>query len=173
MIRRPPRSTHRGTLFPYTTLFRSPKFDQWGLVPEGHVGPREDPESAAQGALVEGDEETTETPAESDAGATGASGDAASSAGNSSASKSAAPEVEIHEISSGSGDQFVVAPSQRVEGKKESDGDGASSGHCEPRSKAIHDRNAGARKETEARTSAGPSAPPAKRKKRKWVNTAA
>jgi hypothetical protein len=24
MIRRPPRSTHRGTLFPYTTLFRSP-----------------------------------------------------------------------------------------------------------------------------------------------------
>ena len=23
MIRRPPRSTHRGTLFPYTTLFRS------------------------------------------------------------------------------------------------------------------------------------------------------
>eukprot|EP01047_Picozoa_sp_COSAG01_P141126 COSAG01_NODE_72125_length_254_cov_0.496774_1_plen_52_part_01 len=22
MIRRPPRSTHRGTLFPYTTLFR-------------------------------------------------------------------------------------------------------------------------------------------------------
>ena len=25
MIRRPPRSTHRGTLFPYTTLFRSPQ----------------------------------------------------------------------------------------------------------------------------------------------------
>src|SRR5213592_2000025 len=30
MIRRPPRSTQRSTLFPYTTLFRS------GVVPGGH-----------------------------------------------------------------------------------------------------------------------------------------
>src|SRR5213080_5464134 len=28
MIRRPPRSTHRYTLFPYTTLFRSLKVDR-------------------------------------------------------------------------------------------------------------------------------------------------
>src|SRR5213080_392646 len=28
MIRRPPRSTHRYTLFPYTTLFRSPRHDR-------------------------------------------------------------------------------------------------------------------------------------------------
>ena len=38
MIRRPPRSTHRGTLFPYTTLFRSTRaqFAQYGMmnVPE-------------------------------------------------------------------------------------------------------------------------------------------
>src|SRR3546814_12385096 len=27
MIRRPPRSTRTDTLFPYTTLFRSPKFE--------------------------------------------------------------------------------------------------------------------------------------------------
>src|SRR3546814_12027124 len=29
MIRRPPRSTRTDTLFPYTTLFRSPCADQW------------------------------------------------------------------------------------------------------------------------------------------------
>ena len=137
------------------------------------MGPREDPESAAQGAPADGDEEMSETPAESDAGATGASGGAASSAEDSGASKSAAPETEIHTISSGSGDEFVVAPSRPVEGVEESDDDDASSGHCEPRSKAIHDRNAGAQEETEARTSAEPSALPPKRKKRKWVDTAA
>src|SRR3546814_19684493 len=32
MIRRPPRSTRTDTLFPYTTLFRSPAL-QYGLVP--------------------------------------------------------------------------------------------------------------------------------------------
>ena len=140
----------------------------------------------AQAAPADGEEETTETPAESDAGATDASGGAASSAENSSASKSAAPEAEIHEISSGSGDQFVVAPSQRVEGKEESDDDGASSGHCEPRPKAIHDRNAGAREEAEASAKVGqdrpaeaqkstePSALPVRRvPKRKWIDTAA
>src|SRR2546425_4738039 len=35
MIRRPPRST----LFPYTTLFRSPK-DDGGIQPAGRGGPR-------------------------------------------------------------------------------------------------------------------------------------
>ena len=83
------------------------------------------------------------------------------------------PEVEIHEISSGSGDQFVVAPSQRVEGKEESDDDGASSGRCEPRSKAIHDRNAGAREGADARMSVEPSALPTWRMIRKWADTAA
>src|SRR3546814_10597796 len=29
MIRRPPRSTRTDTLFPYTTLFRSPKLSPW------------------------------------------------------------------------------------------------------------------------------------------------
>src|SRR5213596_3227662 len=39
MIRRPPRSTQDRTLFPYTTLFRSPRFlESWGdaLSSEGH-----------------------------------------------------------------------------------------------------------------------------------------
>src|SRR3546814_5982883 len=34
MIRRPPRSTRTDTLFPYTTLFRSPGDDAIGLVEE-------------------------------------------------------------------------------------------------------------------------------------------
>src|SRR3546814_9216117 len=32
MIRRPPRSTRTDTLFPYTTLFRSPEHYDWKLV---------------------------------------------------------------------------------------------------------------------------------------------
>src|SRR3546814_10028465 len=42
MIRRPPRSTRTDTLFPYTTLFRSPPFDEQQhhrLQPHPHVGP--------------------------------------------------------------------------------------------------------------------------------------
>src|SRR3546814_19136815 len=34
MIRRPPRSTRTDTLFPYTTLFRSPLFDQARSFPK-------------------------------------------------------------------------------------------------------------------------------------------
>src|SRR3546814_4122452 len=34
MIRRPPRSTRTDTLFPYTTLFRSPGFDGPAIIPE-------------------------------------------------------------------------------------------------------------------------------------------
>src|SRR3546814_9013163 len=37
MIRRPPRSTRTDTLFPYTTLFRSPVDHQLGLFQVDHV----------------------------------------------------------------------------------------------------------------------------------------
>ena len=36
MIRRPPRSTHRGTLFPYTTLFRSVAIGTTALTTYGY-----------------------------------------------------------------------------------------------------------------------------------------
>src|SRR3546814_9340362 len=49
MIRRPPRSTRTDTLFPYTTLFRSPRGHAPSLRdrdgPSGQISPRE-PESA-------------------------------------------------------------------------------------------------------------------------------
>ena len=96
---------HRFELGPRVTFVEMmPEFDQWGLVLEGQVGPRENPESASQAVPADGEEETTETPAESDAGAAGASGGPNSSAGNSSSSRGMPPEAEIHEISSGSGD---------------------------------------------------------------------
>src|SRR3546814_20146564 len=38
MIRRPPRSTRTDTLFPYTTLFRSPGRPRGGHVPRTHRG---------------------------------------------------------------------------------------------------------------------------------------
>src|SRR3546814_8589841 len=41
MIRRPPRSTRTDTLFPYTTLFRSPHSSRWpaGAVERHHAEP--------------------------------------------------------------------------------------------------------------------------------------
>src|SRR3546814_5772125 len=38
MIRRPPRSTRTDTLFPYTTLFRSPRGGASALFPNVHGG---------------------------------------------------------------------------------------------------------------------------------------
>src|SRR3546814_4001861 len=40
MIRRPPRATRTDTLFPYTTLFRSPDLRRPGLRPDRHRGGR-------------------------------------------------------------------------------------------------------------------------------------
>src|SRR3546814_11838841 len=51
MLRRPPRSTRTDTLFPYTTLFRSP----WHVLVEVDHGDLRDPGPAEQleGALAE------------------------------------------------------------------------------------------------------------------------
>src|SRR3546814_8061376 len=51
MIRRPPRSTRTDTLFPYTTLFRSPTTAR--LDAAGNKLPIADAESAAQLAALE------------------------------------------------------------------------------------------------------------------------
>src|SRR3546814_8764594 len=50
MIRRPPRSTRTATLFPYTTLFRSPST---GLTDAGVSGPRSAPVALTSETSVE------------------------------------------------------------------------------------------------------------------------
>src|SRR3546814_6399175 len=57
MIRRPPRSTRTDTLFPYTTLFRSPHFAQCTAV----VGRHDLDELAARGFPVAQDFAGAET----------------------------------------------------------------------------------------------------------------
>src|SRR3546814_13712290 len=52
MIRRPPRSTRTDTLFPYTTLFRSPHPDRREEppgAPDDRSGRPSDPEAGARG----------------------------------------------------------------------------------------------------------------------------
>src|SRR3546814_6342320 len=49
MIRRPPRSTRTDTLFPYTTLFRSPGGDIDGLAAVAHLTGREGAVGQADG----------------------------------------------------------------------------------------------------------------------------
>src|SRR6186713_3751947 len=58
MIRRPPRSTHRYTLFPYTTLFRSPR-PRTAAGPPRRPGPRR-PESRRVRADRRSEEHTSE-----------------------------------------------------------------------------------------------------------------
>src|SRR3546814_7272943 len=68
MIRRPPRSTRTDTLFPYTTLFRSPKLSVRLFVhPGSSPGPRqrrrhqasESPASSPHRASIDRSEEHT------------------------------------------------------------------------------------------------------------------
>ena len=87
--------------------------------------------------------ESTGSSEPSDADEGDALGGADPSAGAASSSRNAPPEVDIQVLSSSSGENpFRVAPSRRTTEEEESDGE---EGCCEPRTKAFHDRNAGAR----------------------------
>ena len=99
-----------------------PRFDQWGLVPKGHIGPRVNPASEAQAAAVE---EGAESMGSSDAVGESASGGLHSSVGNASSSRDAPPEAEIQVLSSSSSDQYHVAPSRCTEEEEESTSGGS------------------------------------------------
>src|SRR3546814_4416525 len=60
MIRRPPRSTRTDTLVPYTTLFRSTRVDESGLVAIG----RAEDDSGSGDALVHGRLGNSEDPSD-------------------------------------------------------------------------------------------------------------
>src|SRR3546814_11216942 len=61
MIRRPPRSTRTDTLFPYTTLFRSPRLP--GLFDQNPQPEPAQPAAAAATAVARQTEEAEEEPA--------------------------------------------------------------------------------------------------------------
>src|SRR5213082_3753577 len=60
MIRRPPRSTLCQTLFPYTTLFRSPGGDQLSRQGRGHRRAPVAPDHRAAGRHPRSEEHTSE-----------------------------------------------------------------------------------------------------------------
>src|SRR3546814_5860225 len=63
MIRRPPRSTRTDTLFPYTTLFRSPAQRPWGVhLAHGRDEGAGDRQQAAADGDLDGDERAFEQP---------------------------------------------------------------------------------------------------------------
>ena len=113
-----------------------PRFDEWGIVPEGHSGSRDNPRAAQLEEMAESPE-----PGEpSDSSEGDSSRGADPSIGLESSSRNAPPEGDLEVISSSSDeDPFHVAPSQRVEEEEESDGE---QGRRNFRSKAAHDRPA-------------------------------
>ena len=117
-----------------------PRFDEWGIVPEGHRRPRNNPWAAAAEEQVGESPEPAET---EDSGEDEALGGADPSGGLASSSRSAPPEENLQVISSSTDeDPSHGAPSRRTaEEEGESRGKG---GRREPRSKYAHDRDAAA-----------------------------
>jgi hypothetical protein len=136
---------------------------------------------------VVGEDLFSESSAASDAEADAASGGVNPSTGEASSSKQAAPEEEILEISSDVDEDFAVAPS-RWATEEEEDEDDEDSGpetaarRREPRSKAIHDKDAGnlartpLKRKAEAapeESSAGASSGLRRSSNKMWVDTRA
>ena len=101
-----------------------PRFDEWGIVPEGHTGPRENPRPVEQ---VEAAKSARSSTSDSDEG--NASRGAGPSAGFTSASRCAPPKADLQGISSSSGeDPARVAPFRGTVEDEESDGE---EGRCD------------------------------------------
>ena len=100
-----------------------PRFDEWGIVPDGHLGPRENPRPVEQVETAE----SAGSSASSDSDEGDASRGAGPSAGFASSSRSTLPVAGLQVVSSSSGEE------------EESDN---KVGCCELRAKASHDRAA-------------------------------
>ena len=112
-----------------------PRFDEWGIVPKGHVGPR----SNKWAAELEQMDELSEADDAEDSGDGEASGGADPSGGPASSSRSVPPEDDLQVISSSSDeDPPRGAPSRRTAEEEESSGKG---GRRETRTKSAHDRD--------------------------------
>ena len=173
-----------------------PVFDEWGLVPAGHRGPRPNPWAAEPEYMDEPaePEETEESegasrsggPSDEDEASRGdglvgedeAPRGADPSRGSTSSPRSAPAGVDLQVLSSSDEEEghFYVARSRRAEEEEQEGPSGGRGGRSEPRSKAAHDRSAATargapREETEApqREAGASNAPPPKAKKRVWV----
>ena len=136
-------------------------FDEWGIVPAGHRGPRTnpwaaEPEYVDESPEADEGEDSGEYAAPRDAdpsGEDGASGnvnpsgeEAASrgadpSGGDAGSSRSAPAGEDVEVISSGSDEDAFRMVRRTAEERR-----GGMGGRCEPRSKLLHDRDAGAAK---------------------------
>ena len=132
-----------------------PTFDEWGMVPAGHRGPRANPWAAEPEYMDEPPEpEEAEESAEEEASRSeDPLGEDEASRGTDpvgegiGSSRSAHAEVDLQVLSSSNeeGTSRVVR-SQRAEEEEETSGGGR--GRCEPRSKAVHDRRAATARDT-------------------------
>ena len=134
-----------------------PTFDEWGIVPEGHRGPRSNPWAVEPEQI----DELSETDKTED------SGEAEDSSGGLvSSSRSVPPEGDLQAISSSSDeDPSRGAPSRRTTEEEESGGKG---GRREPRSKSAHDRDAMAARGAPREGARANNPQPPKAKKRVW-----
>ena len=132
-----------------------PRFDEWGIVPEGHRRPRSLPM-----------DESSEPDEAEDSGEGEASGSADPSGDFAGSSRSAPPEEDLQVISSSSNeDPSRRAPSRHTAEGEESGGKG---GRREPRSKSAHDRDAVAARGAPREGARANNPQPPKAKKRVW-----
>ena len=148
-----------------------PRFDEWGVVPEGHRGPRNNPSAAAteeqMGELPE-PVETENSDKEEAPGGTDPSGGPASS------SRTVPPGEDLQVISSSSDeDPSRGAPSRST--AEEEEESGAKGGRREPRTKSAHDKDVVAAKDAPREGAGAPqggsrahSPQPLKAKRRVW-----
>ena len=155
-----------------------------GIVPAGHHGPRTNPWAAEPELMDESPEpDVAEDSGEDEAsrgadpfGEDEASRGADPSGGDAGSSRSAPAGEDLQVISSsGDDDAFRVAHSRRINEGEEEEWSGNRGGHREPRTKALHDRNASAGRDTPREDAGGPqeearasSPQPPKAKKRVW-----
>ena len=149
-----------------------PVFDEWGIVPAGHQGPRGNPWAAD---LEELEESSESEEVEGSGEEAGPSRRAETSGSRASSSRSAAPEAEPEVISSGSEEEPPRRAPSRSAVEEEEEERRAREGRREPRTKAVHDKDAAASQSAPGEGAEAPqggarahTSKPTKAKRRVW-----
>ena len=115
-----------------------PVFDEWGIVPSGHRGPRGNPWAAE----LEQMDESPEADEVEESGEGEASRSTDPLGGPASSARSASPEGDPQVISSSSDEDPSRGAPSRSTAEEEEEESGAKGGRREPRSKSAHDKDA-------------------------------